>query len=269
MCTQERLVKLVVPGHSDLSLVIHSSVDRIISERIFRDGYWEPFETSLLLASLREGHSFLDVGANIGYFTILAASIVGEGGGVYSFEPEPVNFRLMLKSLSHNKLSNRVKAMRVALSNRDSDEKLFLSIDNLGDHQLYPDEKNRNSISVTLRHGSRLLSNDFRYLDFVKIDVQGSEYEVLDGLMPMFLGLPSPPRMLIELTPYSLRTAGASGEALINLLREFGAHLWLVDHINHELIPSTADELCTWCNNVDATCGDRGFINIFVGDSPF
>ena len=75
--------------------------------------------------------------------------------------------------------------------------------------------------------------------------------------------------MLIELTPYSLRTASSSGEALINLIREFGAKLWIVDHVNHELVATTADHLCTWCNNVDETRGDSGFINIFIGESPF
>ena len=123
----ERQVKLAHPDFSDISLTVHGSIDRVISERIFKDGYWEPFETSILISSLREGHSFLDVGANIGYFTILAARLVGPGGFVYSFEPEPVNFRLMSKSLSQNKLSNQVKAMRIALSNRDSEEKLYLS----------------------------------------------------------------------------------------------------------------------------------------------
>jgi len=265
----ERQVKLALPDFSDISLTIHGSIDRVISERIFKDGYWEPFETSILISSLREGYSFLDVGANIGYFTILAARLVGPSGSVYSFEPEPVNFRLMSKSLSQNKLSNQVKAMRIALSNRDSEEKLYLSADNYGDHQLYPDKKDKKSILVTLRHGSRLLLNDITRLHFIKVDTQGSEYEVLDGLMPMLLSLTSLPRMLIELTPYSLRTASSSGEALINLIRELGAKLWIVDHVNHELVATTADHLCTWCNNVDATPGDRGFINIFVGESPF
>jgi len=269
MSELERQVKLALQDFSDISLTVHGSIDRIISERIFKDGYWEPFETSILISSLREGYSFLDVGANIGYFTILAASLVGPSGFVYAFEPEPINFRLISKSLSYNKFSNRVKAMRIALSNRDSEEKLFLSTDNFGDHQLYPDEKDKNSISVTLRHGSRLLANDITCLHFIKIDTQGSEYEVLDGLVPMLLKLYSLPRMLIELTPYSLRTAGSSGEALVNLLRKLGAKLWIVDHVNHELVPTTADHLCRWCNNVDATFGDRGFMNIFAGESPF
>ncbi len=269
MCAKERLVQLNVSNIRDLSMIVHGYEDRIVSERIFKDKYWEPFETKILVSSLKNGHSFLDIGANIGYFTILAAKIIGEQGFVYSFEPEPINFRLMLKSLSYNKLSNRVKAMRIALSNRDSEGKLYLSTDNFGDHQLHPDDGDRNSISVTLRHGAGLLLDDLRGINFIKIDTQGSEYEVLDGLMPTLLGLPAPPRMLIEVTPYSLSVAGSSGEDLINLLRKLRARLSIVDHINHELIPSSADQLCTWCENVTNTPGDRGFINIFVGESPF
>ena len=91
----ERQVKLALQDFSDISLTVHGSIDRVISERIFKDGYWEPFETSILISSLREGYSFLDVGANIGYFTILAASLVGPSGFVYAFFPQPNKIRLI------------------------------------------------------------------------------------------------------------------------------------------------------------------------------
>ena len=269
MTRQERLVELNIPGVTSLLQIVHGSHDRVISERIIEDRCWEPFETSILVASLQEGHCFLDIGANIGYFTLVAASLVGDEGLVYSVEPEPSNFHLMTKSLYLNKLSDRVIAKRLALSNRDGREKLFLSPNNLGDHQLYPDTTVRESISVILRHGSRLLSTDIKRLDFIKIDTQGSEYQILEGLKPLLSKWSSLPRMLIELTPFSLRMAGNSGTELVNLLEALGARLWIVDHVQHELLPTTPKSLCSWCNNVDAVLDDRGFLNIFVGESPF
>ena len=70
-------------------MLVHGERDRFVSRRIREEGVWEPYETSLVLAMLRPGDVFVDVGANIGYFTILAASAVGAQGMVFAFEPDP------------------------------------------------------------------------------------------------------------------------------------------------------------------------------------
>jgi hypothetical protein len=62
-----------------------------------------------------------------------------------------------------------------------------------------------------------------------------------------------------------LRQCGSSGRALITLLAELGQPLWIIDHIEHRMVQSSADELCVWCDNVDAVPGDEGFMNIMVG----
>src|SRR5256885_8821899 len=62
---------------------------------IFRS--YEPFETSLLAAEIRPGMTIVDVGANIGYYTLLFSKLAGDNGRVYAFEPEPQNFALLLQ----------------------------------------------------------------------------------------------------------------------------------------------------------------------------
>jgi len=99
----------------------------------------------------------------------------------------------------------------------------------------------------------------------VKVDTQGSEYGVIAGLMPLFQSLPRVPDLIIELTPLSLRQCGSSGRQLIELLAELGQPFHIVDHIEHRLVSSSADELALWCDNVDAVPGDAGFMNILVG----
>ncbi len=59
--------------------------------------------------------------------------------------------------------------------------------------------------------------------------------------------------------------AGASGRALIELLAELGEPFWIVDHVEHRLVPCAREELAVWCDNVDACEDDRGFMNILVG----
>jgi hypothetical protein len=73
------------------------------------------------------------------------------------------------------------------------------------------------------------------------------------------------PHIILELTPLSLRQAGASGRQLIELVATLGQPLWIIDHIEHRLVASTAAELALWCDHVDAVAGDAGFMNILVG----
>ena len=60
----------------------------------------------------------------------------------------------------------------------------------------------------------------------------------------------------------------ASGRTLIELLATLGEPLWIIDHIEHRLVLSSAQELALWCDNVDSTEGDQGFMNILLGPAP-
>ena len=102
-------------------------------------------------------------------------------------------------------------------------------------------------------------------LDVVKIDVQGAEHAVVRGLLPLLAAGGPTLRLLIELTPASLRAAGSSGAALIDSLATLDLPFHIVDHIEHRLAPTTADALATWCSNLDACPEDAGFMNIWVG----
>jgi len=257
---------LQIPGlHTPLQLHVHGKQDQTISRRIREEGIWEPYETSLVLSMLQPGEVFVDVGANIGYFSVLAASVVGEGGAVIAFEPDPDNFRLLQANVALNGYREQVVVVEAGLAGSCRAGQLFLSEDNLGDHQIYATADARSSLSVTLYNGSQYLADKLQRLDLLKVDTQGSEYEVMAGLLPLLRQLPSVPRIIIELTPWSLRQAGASGRALIELLATLGQPLWIIDHIEHALAASNAEELAQWCDDVDAVAGDQGFMNILVG----
>jgi FkbM family methyltransferase len=262
-------VALRIPGLDEpLKLTLHDDRDQFISRRIRDEGIWEPFETSLVMASLSSGSVFVDVGANIGYFTVLAACRVAASGKVFAFEPEPENFSLLRANLAMNGLLRRAEALHAALSDEEGEGRLYLSEDNLGDHQIYRSGEHRRSVEVSLLNGSKYLQERVVRLDLLKVDTQGSETLVMSGLMPLLRRLPSVPRILIELTPLSLREAGSSGRELIELLATLGQPFWIVDHLDHRLVASSAGELAQWCDGVDAVTDDRGFMNIFVGSAP-
>ena len=250
-----------------LKLYAHGEQDKYVSRRIRQEGIWEPYETSLVLSLLQPGEVFVDVGANIGYFSILAASVVGDGGAVFAFEPDPANYRLLQANATLNDLHSRITAVEAGLAAVSADGRLFLSEDNLGDHQIYAVNDERSSLPITLHNGTEYLATKLHRLDLLKVDTQGSEYQVMAGLLPLLRGLPCIPRIIIELTPLSLRQAGASGRALIELLATLGQPMWIVDHIEHCLVASNTQELAQWCDDVDAVAGDMGFMNILVGPS--
>ena len=111
------LVPLRIPGLAQpLQLYVHGEEDQHVSRRLREEGIWEPFETSLLLGLLRTGDVFVDVGANIGYFSVLAASCVGDTGKVFAFEPDPENFRLLVANTALNGVECRVRPVAAALS---------------------------------------------------------------------------------------------------------------------------------------------------------
>lgn len=217
------------------------------------------------MSFLQPGDVFVDVGANIGYFPVIAAGLVGNGGAVFAFEPDAGNFQLLQANLRLNDCANCVTAVEAGLADIEGEGRLFLSEDNAGDHQIFAAGPGRSSHAISLHNGSDFLRGRLQRLDLLKVDVQGAEYAVMAGLLPLLLELERLPRIILELTPLSLRQGGASGRALIELLATLGLSMWIIDHVSHRLVASCAAELAQWCDDVDAVAGDAGFMNILVG----
>ena len=79
-------------------------------------GGWETQNMAVMKQLLRPGAVVLDIGAHIGHFTILAASVVGVGGAVYSFEPAPRNFQRLSENIKLNHFEAHVEALPIAIS---------------------------------------------------------------------------------------------------------------------------------------------------------
>ncbi len=262
-------VTLRVPGlQSSIALFVHRENDLHVSRQIREEGIWEPYESSLVLDLLQSGDVFVDVGANVGYFSILAASVVGTRGQVFAFEPDPTNFHLLQCSVKANGFGATVRAKCAGLATEAGAARLYLSEDNLGDHQIFDAGGGRESVSIELLNGTDYLTGRLSRIDLLKLDTQGSEQEVIAGLMPLLLRLDQAPRLIVELTPLSLRQCGSSGRQLIELLAQLQLPFWIIDHIEHRLVASSVEELADWCDAVDAVSGDEGFMNILVGSAP-
>ena len=137
--------------------------------------------TSLLAKVLKRGMNVVDVGANLGYYTLLTSEIVGDTGVVYAFEPESYNFRLLCKSVGENNLPN-VQVYQLALSDRQGKVKLYK-----GDAS----QPQEHSITVDWGKGSEEVvsttldefweSAGMPQINLVKIHVVGDDPLVLKG----------------------------------------------------------------------------------------
>lgn len=146
-------------------------------------GEYEPLTTNLLSKIIKNGSTVVDVGANIGYYTILFSRLVGDMGRVYAFEPESVNFSYLTKNIALNDLKN-VISVKKAVSDKNETAKLYIHPDNPGGHTLIDCYDDFKSISVDCVSLNEFLRG--AKIDFIKIDVEGAEPKVLAGAKEVF-----------------------------------------------------------------------------------
>ncbi len=259
-----QLVELNIDGLiRPLKMKVHDASDTIISEKLRSEQCWEPYETQLVLKHFHAGEVFVDVGANIGYYTMLASEIAGPQGNVIAYEPDQNNFALLQENVKTNGLGN-AQLHPLALSDRDESGQLFLSTDNFGDHRIYSAGGERSSHPIKLVHGDQHLESQTSRIDFLKIDTQGAEYFVVNGLKQLIAANSAHLRMILEFCPYGIRHSGADGDQLIELLESFGMQYHIIDHIEYRLIPAQAHHLSDWVRDLAREPDNEGFINLLV-----
>jgi FkbM family methyltransferase len=229
-------------AYPPLKIQVHAKFDRFISAQIAESGEWEPFETSLVEKLLRPGDTFVDIGANIGWYTIVAAALVGLLGRVYAFEPEPLNFALATHNVALNGLKN-VTLARMAIADADGRLPLYLSADNLGDHQLYEAGDERESQSVpTVSLGSYFARHPGG-IRLIKTDAQGSEAKIFAGIPDEFVRKHDVAAFILEYWPYGLTASGKSAEALIERLAALDLECFVIQEEMRGLDPIALDVL--------------------------
>jgi FkbM family methyltransferase len=143
---------------------------------------YEPFETKIIKSVLTPGMIVYNIGANIGYYTLVASDIVGSSGQVIAFEPADSNLELLHRTIGENQLTN-VQVLPIAVGASDGIATLAFSATNSGDHQVVDDNRvNRTTQSIPLRSVDSLIAERLPAPDVVIMDVQGSELHVLRGM---------------------------------------------------------------------------------------
>jgi FkbM family methyltransferase len=206
--------------------------DCIAREACFM-GFYEPQETTLVRHLLRPGMSFVDIGANWGYFTLLAADMVGASGRVLSFEPHPALFDLLERNISKNRLT-QVEALRIALA----DCKGSTNLAGFGDAEENSGTSRITSSPVqgvpnfsvhTALLEPLLNARGLSEIDLLKIDIEGAEALVLPTMSEGFRRARYR-HVLLELHPEALKGQGISPEALVECATREGYTAWRLDH---------------------------------------
>ena len=128
---------------------------------------------------IQETDTVLDVGAHIGIFTLFAARAARKGK-VYALEPAPENFRLARLNMELNG-ANNVIGSNVAMSNETGKKEFFLSGQNSGGHSFHPLEPHQTQTLMvdTISLEDFMEGNNISQIDFLKMDCEGEEYEII------------------------------------------------------------------------------------------
>jgi FkbM family methyltransferase len=162
--------------------------DLLLAPWLLLDGGWEPEVTAFIQATLKPEGVFVDVGANLGYYSILAGSLVGWGGKVYAFEPNPKLYDLLRKAVIANWMTSFVTSERIAVYEDTRVVDFFVSAHFAGNSTLAPLQVGEGEVDAIAKMEVQAISLDeyfadiARPIDMVKIDVEGAELQVFRGM---------------------------------------------------------------------------------------
>lgn len=225
--TLSEFVYAVVLRPKPLKKAANAFIRRIVPERLTRHGavivlnpgdpvisgaltlgVYEKPETNLLRGLFRSGMIFVDIGANIGYYTALAMGPLGPQGRIVAIEPDTENFGYLQRTVAANSGSS-VTCIQKAVADRTGSLELYVSRDNRGDNRLYANDLCDSSYSVEVSTLDALLQDcGIRNVDLIKMDVQGFEWHILRGMYETIHRSPNL-AILSEFWPFGLESAGA------------------------------------------------------------
>jgi FkbM family methyltransferase len=195
--------------------------------RLMYRGTYQSKVTRLLKRFLREGDTFIDVGASVGYVSAFGLGLVGKTGEVHAFEPVPRYFE-RLRRVQEDNPSFRLHVNPMALGDKPGVAAIAVTkLPNLGWNTMVPDLMNPQDVAETLEVPVTTLDGylgerQIRRVRLVKIDTEGYEYPVMRGFVRTLQELDEPPILLVEVAPQAAPKLGVSRDAFSGFMRELG-----------------------------------------------
>jgi FkbM family methyltransferase len=215
---------------------------RLAAYHAFR-GVPDPGVAQRFQSLIRPGMVVVDVGANIGMYTLYAARLLASRGKVYSFEPAPRTFQILKDNVQVNGLLELgvVELRQVAVTDKAGAAHLAVFADDCGHNTLFFDGDNVQHVSVSTVTLDQALAGE-KSIDIVKIDAEGSEPLILRGMRQILDHNPRI-RILLEFAPIHLRRAGIDPRQFLADLSSMGFGVRRIHDESGELMETLIPEL--------------------------
>ena len=243
---------LSVPGIRRLFIPAY-----FLYKRLFEDALWS---LARRRPELFKNGDILDIGANIGYTACLFARTAGASSKVYAFEPDGVTFGLLQEVIRRRGLSQSVETINMAAGARGGTLKFWHNKDHSADHRVATEQFESARGDATHISTVRVTSIDdfvkargLQRISFIKIDVQGYELAVCEGMRETLEKFPDV-CVCLEYSPGGLTELGFAPEKLLDLLRSSG----------HKLHVLTRSGICgvTSDDSIERFLGAAGYVDL-------
>ncbi len=225
--------------------------DLLMSPSLLLDGFWEPDVTEWCRSVLRPGMTFVDIGANIGYFSVLAASLVGRNGRVIAFEAMPSTYDLLAKNVLVNWIGPFTTAESLAVHSTSGRMRFFAHkhlhgnsgfADVMHDGSLHDTDE----IEVDAMSLDEYLSRNPGRPDVIKVDVEGAELQVFKGARETLRANPD----VVVMCEWSREQILAAADDPAELVEEFRSQRFKAYRIDTGLQPMGYEDLLDvpYCN---------------------
>jgi FkbM family methyltransferase len=191
---------------------------------LIKDGLYQPRMIKTLEESLRPGGLFVDIGAGEGYFSVIAARMMGTGGRVIAVEPQARLHEVIRRNLKENGVERIVELSEVAVTDEEGSATLYVTPDTIAERsglmQTTRYQKPTESVPTTTL-AKLLAAKKVGRIDLLQIDIEGYEYEAVLGSREVFLNK-VPKRIALKLNPELLAERGKSANGLAAFIQGCG-----------------------------------------------
>ncbi len=219
-----------------IRLDISQHAQKIMWNYLSKGQHYEPETSQFFSSILEQGDCVIDIGAHIGYFSLLAATLVGPSGKVISFEPENSNYRHLRLNMQLNNLLN-CHTFNLPLGSRVENKTFYINSDADGGHALWDvglhplnEKSRRDRLTKQLQvHtlDSLFGDNSLGSLKLIKIDAEGAEQAILEGGLDT-IKINSVPYIICEVNRFGLEQMGSNEDGLRGLLKNAGYESYLL-----------------------------------------